>query len=253
MFDTIENLQIITIVSGKSRDSKLQPRKTHAFILRTNGTGHFIIGQNTYTTNRGDLFFLPKGTTYIFKTEPDSGCAYTVINFYADLESPKPAFFSLENFAEAADCMHLLPKLWHLEKPCDKHKCLSLFYALLSYLSAAENVSYAEKKRISLLDPAISYLEDHLFDPALKTEKLHRFCGISDAYFRKLFHAGFGASPKAYVVGKRLAHAKALIDSAAFDSVGEIARTVGYTDPLYFSRAFKKRYGISPQNMNKTL
>lgn len=253
MFDTIKNLQIIAIITGESRDTKLQPRKTHAFIFRTNGTGHFIIDGKTHTTNRGELFFLPKGTPYIFKTEPGSGCAYTVINFLAELENPSPALFSLKNFSEAEDCIHLLPKLWHLEKPCDKHKCLSLFYALLSHLSAAENVSYAEKKRFSLLDPAISYLEDHLFDPNLKTERLHRLCGISDAYFRRLFHAGFGASPKAYVVRKRLTRAKALIDSAAFESVREIAEAVGYTDPLYFSRAFKKRYGMSPQNMNKTL
>ena len=30
-------------------------------------------------------------------------------------------------------------------------------------------------------------------------------------------------------------------------TVGEIAFRVGYTDQLYFSRAFKRRYGVAPQ------
>jgi len=31
-------------------------------------------------------------------------------------------------------------------------------------------------------------------------------------------------------------------------TVGEVARRVGYDDPLYFSRAFKRRHGDSPQS-----
>ena len=45
--------------------------------------------------------------------------------------------------------------------------------------------------------------------------------------------------------------AKTLIEDGAFDSISKVAMSVGYEDALYFSRAFKERYGISPSNMAK--
>ena len=45
-----------------------------------------------------------------------------------------------------------------------------------------------------------------------------------------------------------------LMDESPTMPVGEVARRCGYSDPLYFSKAFKKKYGVSPQqsrNLNK--
>ena len=30
-------------------------------------------------------------------------------------------------------------------------------------------------------------------------------------------------------------------------TIGEVSHAVGFTDPLYFSRAFKRHFGLSPQ------
>jgi len=36
-------------------------------------------------------------------------------------------------------------------------------------------------------------------------------------------------------------------------NIGEIAEIVGYDNPLYFSRVFKKEYGVSPAQYRKNL
>ena len=36
-------------------------------------------------------------------------------------------------------------------------------------------------------------------------------------------------------------------------TVGEIAHATGFTDPLYFSRAFKRRFGESPMAYRDTV
>jgi YesN/AraC family two-component response regulator len=43
--------------------------------------------------------------------------------------------------------------------------------------------------------------------------------------------------------------AKAIIESGEFSSINEVAYTVGYDDPLYFSRHFKKYFGIAPSKV----
>lgn len=58
-------------------------------------------------------------------------------------------------------------------------------------------------------------------------------------------------NPQDYITAKRLFHAKSILDSGDFDSIREIALSVGYSDPLYFSKVFKKRYGVSPSVVNK--
>ena len=79
----------------------------------------------------------------------------------------------------------------------------------------------------------------------------HLMCGISGAYFRKIFFSNFGTNPKDYISKKRLSHAKAILDSGNYYTISEVAASVGYSDPLYFSRAFRKKYGISPSECNK--
>ena len=58
-------------------------------------------------------------------------------------------------------------------------------------------------------------------------------------------------SPKEYVVTQRISHARFIIESGDFDSIAEVAELVGYNDPLYFSKAFKKIYGFSPTSTSK--
>jgi AraC-like DNA-binding protein len=53
-------------------------------------------------------------------------------------------------------------------------------------------------------------------------------------------------TPQEYILSKRLFHARSIIAGGDFDTVAEVAFSVGFTDPLYFSKAYKKAYGISP-------
>ena len=81
----------------------------------------------------------------------------------------------------------------------------------------------------------------------LKCEKLHRLCGISNTYFRKIFESRYGATPQSYVNSKRLSHAMSIISEGDYTTIAEVAEAVGFNDPLYFSKLFKKTHGISPK------
>lgn len=68
-------------------------------------------------------------------------------------------------------------------------------------------------------------------------------------YLRKLFKSEIGITPHAYLTNMRLQTAEKLLSSLDHEyNVTKVASMVGFDEPLYFSRVFKKQYGCSPLN-----
>lgn len=66
-------------------------------------------------------------------------------------------------------------------------------------------------------------------------------------YLRKLFKKELGVTPHKYLIDKRLQTAAEQLRAGSFNSnITEISRLCGFREPLYFSRMFKKKYGVAP-------
>ena len=74
---------------------------------------------------------------------------------------------------------------------------------------------------------------------------MSQMLGISSYYFSKLFKNETGTNFIEYLTNLRISKAKDLLDENRL-SVKEIGITVGYPDPNYFSRIFKKNVGQTP-------
>ena len=247
VFKNIENLKIESIHKGTSKiRSSVTNRKDHCFIFRTSGCVRYTFSDKTIDVQQGEIIFLPHGSSYDRINLADTPCEYISIRFSADLAEATPFSCSFKDFHEADDFTNNLPELWKFGGQSEHYRCYSFFYSLLAYLELLESQTYMDKNKLSIISPAISYLKAHIYDCDLKAETLHQLCGVSGTYFRKIFQSNYAVSPQKYILGKRLSHAKTIIDSGDFDTISEIATSVGYNDPLYFSRAFKKKYGVSP-------
>ena len=53
-----------------------------------------------------------------------------------------------------------------------------------------------------------------------------------------------------YLLERRMANAQMLLETTSYN-ITEISALVGYDNPLYFSRVFKKQKGISPSEYRK--
>lgn len=69
-------------------------------------------------------------------------------------------------------------------------------------------------------------------------------------WFIRCFKDFTGSSPQSYLTDVRIEKAKDLLNMRSFH-ISEIAEQTGYSDPLYFSRIFKKRTGYSPNEYKK--
>ncbi|MFN3923884.1 MAG: AraC family transcriptional regulator [Pseudarthrobacter sp.] len=74
--------------------------------------------------------------------------------------------------------------------------------------------------------------------------------GVSRASLARRFHDRVGKPPMAYLMHWRLAKAADLMTNERL-TLSAISRKVGYASPFSFSNAFKKRYGVSPQEYRR--
>lgn len=101
-----------------------------------------------------------------------------------------------------------------------------------------------EKSSISLVEQAKAYIDSHYFKE-ISLDEVSREVNISPYYFSKLFKEETGGNFIDYVTAIRMEKAKELLSSTD-KSMKEICSAVGYQDPNYFSRTFKKNVGVTP-------
>ena len=79
-------------------------------------------------------------------------------------------------------------------------------------------------------------------------EALH----ISTNWFIHNFKQYAGMSPAQYILSLRMVNAQSLLERTTYN-IKEISEIVGYENPLYFSRVFKKEIGKSPAQYRKEM
>ena len=95
------------------------------------------------------------------------------------------------------------------------------------------------------------YVNDH-YRERISKEMLAEveFCSVPNLY--RIFQRNFGLSPHNYINKIRLEKASVLLEHSD-RAVAEIAESVGFEDPIYFSKLFKKTYQRSPQKYRDAL
>ena len=95
------------------------------------------------------------------------------------------------------------------------------------------------------IQEAINFMERH-YQRELTVEELADVCKLNRSYFSKIFKDSMGCPPQEFLIRLRLSKAADLMRDTG-SSIGDIASSCGYPNQLHFSRAFKKRYGLSPR------
>lgn len=247
MLKHIENLKLTSVIQGVTNPSAVHTNYPHRLILRLTGTIRYHAAGETLVLEPGDVLFLPNSPPYFVDLLSADTGTYIMINFSARLPDTEPRPYALYQQAELHHLFTQLYRSWAVQTPANQCRCMALLYEILSHFADAARKDAAPSA--AGIAPALEHLELHIFDSALRIGELHTHCGISDTYFRRIFHSRFGVSPKRYVMDQRLAQAKAILDSGEFSSIGEVAAMVGFDDPLYFSKAFKGKYGCPPSNL----
>lgn len=91
---------------------------------------------------------------------------------------------------------------------------------------------------------AQTYVDQHLLDPHLSAETTAAAVGLSTRHLSRVFAAA-GTGFSQYVLGRRLEHARTLLESPAAMTltVADVAHRCAFASGTHFSSAFKTRFG----------
>ena len=121
---------------------------------------------------------------------------------------------------------------------------------LVSFNRTMSKEKYSSHTNFAL-DRLILELNQH-YNSSWSIEKMAEFCNLSPDYLSHLFKKEYRITPVKYLTRIRLDKAKDFLANGNL-SISDIAYLVGYSDPLYFSRTFKKAEQISPQQYRKDI
>ena len=114
-------------------------------------------------------------------------------------------------------------------------------------LTALDVVSGSSKSHAEyMVAQARQFIDQHFQEPNLSVEEIAERIFINPSYLSKLFKQVMNCSLIEYLTELRLKHAKAIMDTKSYLHIGAVSQAVGYRDPFYFSKLFKRAYGTSP-------
>jgi len=217
---------------------------------------HYVIsGKGTFngtTVSAGQGFLITPGMQeYYF---PDENDPWEFVWFISDNPIAKTVFLRFEaNTRTGVFSYTNVSKLKNLADFLISHR--NTLYSGFKMLEIFLNVFNQQKRTDQLnsrtsadiyLEAAEKYINMNIQNPVTVTE-LIEFLGVTQPYLFRIFKARFEKSPKQYILEQKFVRSKQLLKDTDL-SVTHIANSVGFPDVLSFSRCFKKRFGVSPQN-----
>ena len=133
----------------------------------------------------------------------------------------------------------------HLKRPCFE-EILSLYLRQLFALIQRNRMETASAKHRPSPDvmAAIRYFNES-FSQDISIEEYAAEHHVGACWFIRSFKRYTGLTPLQYITSIRINKAKELLQVSNY-TIQEISGIVGYQDPLYFSRIFKKQTGHAP-------
>ncbi len=125
-----------------------------------------------------------------------------------------------------------------------KEKLLYYVQKVINTVSAKQNIAN------SAVEKAKEYIIKHLHEDISLTS-ISKHVHITPNYFCTLFKAETNQKLFDYITYLRIEKAKALMKNGKLKTY-KIGEMVGYKEPKYFCRVFKKVTGLSPSNFRKT-
>ncbi|WP_421887719.1 AraC family ligand binding domain-containing protein [Methylibium sp.] len=135
----------------------------------------------------------------------------------------------------------LLEQLWQADEPLAFD---SLLHTLLAEFRTHARVARERPAEgVLRFAPVVDYLRAHL-DRRLTLDELAAVAGLSPFHFLRRFKAQYHVTPQQMLMALRLFEAKRLL--AAGDPAAQVAAATGLVDQAHLTRAFARRYGVTP-------
>ncbi|MDB5246078.1 MAG: transcriptional regulator, AraC family [Segetibacter sp.] len=218
------------------------------------GAGWYKLGDKQYEVKTNEFFILPQNVAHAYGSSKDNPWTIYWVHFGGDV---LPSFNALETVSHfkpvliksSNDILSLFSKIYKtlelgysIDNLLFANMCLSHYITLFIYNSKHYVVNHPDK--ISCVDRAILYMQEHI-NENINLNELSFLYNYSPSRFSSLFKQKTGYAPIDYFIQMKMQKASQHLDFTD-KSIKDIAISMGFDDPYYFSRRFSKVIGMSP-------
>jgi AraC family transcriptional regulator of arabinose operon len=245
------------------------PRAGHHYRERPDGArqdhllmcvgGHGFVEVDGLRTHlkSGHLLIIPKDTPHRYWAADDDPWSIYWVHFLGDdadyfvdriPRAGQPVPIEADAQAEAIRlfryCLDALHDGYGLPTLIYAAQSTQHILSLLLYRNPLLPMEQRSGPRRSDVETVVEYMQNNL-NENLRLADFASTAGMSVSHFSERFRRQTGQSPMAYFIHLRMRLACRLLDLSG-KPVKTVALELGYRDPYYFSRIFKKSMGISP-------
>ena len=239
-------------------------RENYVLHMVRSGSGTLEKEKQSWNILEGEAFLIYPGETTIYRADRDNPWNYVWVGFHGfrSREILMHAGFSREcPVVKVRDKDRLNMVLKKLLSELDltfsgeMARTASLYelMALLAENHELETKLTGEREN----NPDYKYVKRAVemiaraYRSHLRVEDIAKEIGISRNYLSSIFKREMGISPQEFLIDFRLEAAASLLRNTR-DPVNAVAIEVGYSDPLSFSKAFRRKFGMSPTEFRET-
>lgn len=225
------------------------------FIFPLRGQAQFHFNGTPYLAGVGNV--IHGGADMSLDKRVVGNTKWEYISVLYDVHAPEPECIDLPDVhfeLAVGQSPRLTELLWRLWKTFNQPGALPAFQTETLFRCALEEAFVCARNRTNgsaqaLFEQVSSYMHEHYMD-TLTMRGLAEQNGVNENRLFYVFSKYAGMGPGDYLMAYRLNRAKELLITGNAP-IGEVAKSVGYPDPLYFSRLFKNRFGFPPSRLRK--
>lgn len=233
----------------------LTPENIHSYPQHVHDTAEitcYLEGSGVMKTERGDIPF-SKGTLIVIPPDVRHGSVSSApfknVSVHTDDIPEVTKDFLVGKDDESGDAARLSELLFRLSFYGDEKRALreSVFVAYRDFV-----FDLLGKTEEDFLAAFKNKLVQSLGVSSFRLSDAIRESGYAEDYLRVLFKKRYGKTPHDYLTSLKMEYAKNVMETyGAKMKICELAWALGYSDPLYFSKLFKKTYGCPPSSFLK--
>lgn len=236
-------------------------RKDYYLVYLINGIGHYKLGGNTLSVDAGNIIlYRPWEDQDYYYTAAEKAEIYWIHFTGSEVKnSLSDLSFSTGNIYKAgidSDCINIFENIIHelqIKKPQYHLLCIGHLLQLLSFFS----------RRVIFLQKGEGIFKNYYMEKVIKSmhaefhqkhtiDYYSKMCNLSLYQFIRNFKIATGMPPAKYIEKLRIAKAKELMTNTNL-TLSEISGIVGYNDPFYFSKVFKRITDTTPTAFRNTV
>lgn len=212
------------------------------------GKGTAVINSELVPIEKGSVLLINSGDIHYIRTETEEIIYYCVIisaDFLREYDINVEGYCFRENVTDQRGVDFFRNMIKELEKKENfyhvivRAECASYVAYLCRNYGYGEKENYANNR----IKRGMSYIREH-FAEDLKVEEIADYAGFSRFYFSRQFKCITGMTVMKYVELLRCRYGKELLEEGT--SVTKAALECGFSDVSYFTKVFKKQYGMLP-------